>query len=271
VLAKELEDVDFGIICLTPYNIKSPWLNFEAGALSKSIDHSFLSPFLFEVGPSEIKGPISQFQSTIYDKEDIFDLLSSINNKQEPEIRLEVGLLRCTLDVWWPQLKEKLDKLKDIQDVETETGYGWLLNPGEIENIEIHANCNAIWIITPSPYQDFEDTFVMGLAKKNIARGVKYTVILPLSELTKDLEENIKKLFLPNPEQLTIRGIPPQLFQNLVVTHFLIINPDADENNPLRVFLELPIKERDYWIEVSNETAYKFAERFRRMLLETPT
>jgi hypothetical protein len=92
-----------------------------------------------------------------------------------------------------------------------------------------------------------------------------------LSELTADLEENIKKFFLTHPEQLTIKWIPLPHFKNLVVTHFLVINPEADENNPLRVFLELPIKERDYWIEVSHETAYKFAERFRGMLLETTT
>jgi hypothetical protein len=32
------------------------------------------------------------------------------------------------------------------------------------------------------------------------------------------------------------------------------------------VFLELPIKEQGYWIEVNNEAALDFVERFKRMM-----
>ena len=66
VLAKELEDTQFGIICVTPSNIKAPWLNFEAGALSKSVDRSFLFPFLSQINPHELEGPLALFQITIF-------------------------------------------------------------------------------------------------------------------------------------------------------------------------------------------------------------
>src|ERR1043166_2376796 len=92
VLAHELEDTDYGIICITPYNINAPWLNFEAGALSKSIHHASVSPFLFRVERSAMRGPLTQFQSTIYDSNngnDIFDLLVSINKANNVEQRLE--------------------------------------------------------------------------------------------------------------------------------------------------------------------------------------
>jgi hypothetical protein len=37
-IAQELEDSTFGILCVTKENLTAPWLNFEAGALSKTMD-----------------------------------------------------------------------------------------------------------------------------------------------------------------------------------------------------------------------------------------
>jgi hypothetical protein len=97
ILAHQLNDTQYGIICVTPYNVNAPWLNFEAGALSKFIDRSFVSPFLFRVDRAEIRGPLSQFQSTVCDKEDIFNLLTSINNRFDPEERLTRGYSQKSL------------------------------------------------------------------------------------------------------------------------------------------------------------------------------
>ncbi len=44
-LGERLEEIGFGIICLTPSNLSSPWIHFEAGALSKSLDESQVAPF----------------------------------------------------------------------------------------------------------------------------------------------------------------------------------------------------------------------------------
>ena len=63
-IAKELEASAFGVLCVTQENLESPWLNFEAGALSKTVDKSRVCPFLYGVKRSEIKGPLLQFQST---------------------------------------------------------------------------------------------------------------------------------------------------------------------------------------------------------------
>ena len=41
-IAKELEDSTFGILCVTKENLEAPWLSFEAGALSKTMEKSFL-------------------------------------------------------------------------------------------------------------------------------------------------------------------------------------------------------------------------------------
>src|SRR5205809_828915 len=53
-LAVELEQTNFGIICLTPENLEAPWIMFESGALSKFVIESNVSPFLVRVKPSEL-------------------------------------------------------------------------------------------------------------------------------------------------------------------------------------------------------------------------
>jgi hypothetical protein len=152
VLAHQLNDTQYGIICVTPYNINAPWLNFEAGALSKFINWSFVSPFLFRVDRAEIKGPLSQFQSTVYDKEDILKLLTSINNRFGPEERLEQELLAEEFNVWWKKLSDVLGAIPDNQEAETQDGYTWLYTLEGVLKVEAHENIKSIWIITPNIY-----------------------------------------------------------------------------------------------------------------------
>jgi len=114
-IAQELEDSSFGILCVTKENISAPWLSFEAGALSKTMDKSFVSPFLFDIKRSEVHGPILQFQSTIFQKDDIKKLIYTLNKACGdgciPDTRLE-----RTFEVWYPSLEEDLQKLSNIQD-----------------------------------------------------------------------------------------------------------------------------------------------------------
>ena len=63
-VAAKLEASKFGIICLTPNNMHSDWILFEAGALSKTIVNTHVSPVLIGLEPSDIHGPLAQFQAT---------------------------------------------------------------------------------------------------------------------------------------------------------------------------------------------------------------
>ena len=111
-IAKELEDSTFGILCVTKDNLEAPWLSFEAGALSKTIEKSFVTPFLFDIKRSEVQGPILQFQSTIFDKDDIKKMVKTLNkacgDAGIPESRLDKSF-----DVWYPTLESGLNELKD--------------------------------------------------------------------------------------------------------------------------------------------------------------
>jgi hypothetical protein len=119
-IAKELENSTFGILCVTKENINAPWLSFEAGALSKTMDKSFVSPFLFDIKRSEVNGPILQFQSTIFQKDDIKKLVYTLN-KACGEANIPVLRLDKAFEVWYPTLEEELNNLKDIPDEIEET------------------------------------------------------------------------------------------------------------------------------------------------------
>ncbi|CAM3500338.1 TIR domain-containing protein [Aquirufa ecclesiirivi] len=132
-IAKELENSTFGILCVTKENMNAPWLSFEAGALSKTMDKSFVSPFLFDIKRSEVNGPILQFQSTIFQKEDIKKLLNTLN-KACGENCITDGMLEKAFEVWYPTLEEELNKLKGIIDEPEDTKK---VDDSKIHNSEI--------------------------------------------------------------------------------------------------------------------------------------
>lgn len=111
-IAKELEDSTFGILCVTKDNLEAPWLSFEAGALSKTMEKSFVTPFLFDIKRSEVKGPILQFQSTIFEKDDIKKMVKTLN-KACGDSGISESRLEKSFDVWYPNLEENLNDLKN--------------------------------------------------------------------------------------------------------------------------------------------------------------
>lgn len=110
-ISKELEESSYGIVCVTKENLMAPWVHFEAGALSKSLDKSNVCPFLLDLKRSEVHGPLLQFQSTIYSKEEMKKLVGSLNNKLEQDGQLKAGQLDKAFEVWWPELKKVLDDI----------------------------------------------------------------------------------------------------------------------------------------------------------------
>lgn len=109
-IAQQLNDTDFGIICVTEDNFGSPWINFEAGALSKIVDTSRVSPFLLDVRPADLVGPLSQFQATLPELEDVIRLLRSINSFTERPVD-EARLVK-SVQMWWSGLEEQLNAIR---------------------------------------------------------------------------------------------------------------------------------------------------------------
>lgn len=110
-IATELANSTFGILCVTKDNFEAPWLSFEAGALSKTMEKSFVTPFLFDIKRSEVKGPILQFQSTIFEQEDIKKMVKTLN-KASGDSGISETRLDNYFDVWYPTLEKRLNELK---------------------------------------------------------------------------------------------------------------------------------------------------------------
>jgi hypothetical protein len=105
-IGQQLEETSFGILYVTPRNLNSPWLNFEAGALSKSLDTSRVSPFLLGIKTVELVGPLAQFQATLPRIDDVERLVKSINSVSPHPIE-EARLVDIT-QMWWPRLENVL-------------------------------------------------------------------------------------------------------------------------------------------------------------------
>ncbi|HJX91558.1 MAG TPA: toll/interleukin-1 receptor domain-containing protein [Pyrinomonadaceae bacterium] len=261
MLAKELNDTSFGIICITPYNVNSSWMNFEAGAISKAIDRAQISPFLFRIEPANLKGPLSQFQATRYDKEDILRLLMTINERADPATQLSHELLKTEFDVWWPNLKSTLDKVTDNPLGENDTGYRWLLSASRLHQIQGSQDCKEIWVITPNLYQHSRDPGVRNTFVANLERGTIYRFIIPSSGSV-SIEEDLREVSDKYPKQVLVKQIPLNDFHKIAVTDYVILNP----NDGFHVFLELPISAEGYWIEVDgDEATLGLVARFREL------
>lgn len=107
-----LEQCKVGLICVTADNLTAPWLNFEAGALSKSLSDGIVCTVLLGLKATDVPPPLGQFQATIADdKEDIFKLLKTINQQIEGELRLQENKLKESFNLWWPNYESRLNKI----------------------------------------------------------------------------------------------------------------------------------------------------------------
>lgn len=108
-IAEHLGDTKAGIICLTPDNLHSQWIHFEAGALSKTVEKTLVCPYLLHLEPTDVEWPLAQFQATRAQKEETRGLVRSIN-KALGDNALAEGQLDKTFDRWWPDLDAVLQK-----------------------------------------------------------------------------------------------------------------------------------------------------------------
>lgn len=123
-ISNELSQCNYGIICLTSDNTMAPWINFEAGAIAKSLD-SRITALMVNIKPSDIKGPLSRYQATKFEKDDFFQLISAINKSLETP--LDHSILQNTFNTMWTALEKEANSVieeyssnKAVQDTNKE-------------------------------------------------------------------------------------------------------------------------------------------------------
>lgn len=115
-IERQLSETSFGVICLTPENVNAPWVHFEAGALAKTIEDTYVVPYLMGLSSSDLPpGPLTLFQGVTASEEGTWELVKSIN-KGMKDRALPEDRLRTTFAKWWPDLQLSLSDLPPSQE-----------------------------------------------------------------------------------------------------------------------------------------------------------
>jgi TIR domain len=117
VLTAELEQAKVGIICVTPDNVNSSWLLYEAGALSKLATSSLVCTYLTGIAPSQLEGPLSQFQSTLCTKDDTLQLIRDLNRALKTDAYPD-KYIEEQFRMWWPDLESALNSVQSGGDID---------------------------------------------------------------------------------------------------------------------------------------------------------
>jgi hypothetical protein len=105
-ISKQLAISQAGIICLTPENLTSPWLLFEAGALANKVAESRVIPYRLGLAATEVEFPLAQFQSVGADDSGTLEMLASLNRFKTDPFSSE--RLERVHRQWWPKIEARL-------------------------------------------------------------------------------------------------------------------------------------------------------------------
>jgi hypothetical protein len=110
-VADALRASSFAVICVTPQNLQSEWLHFEAGAIGMSHsgtgERPKVAPYLVGVRKADVRAPLSLYQAQNADLTGTWQLVRSMNASL-PDALAEDRLSR-SFEKWWPELERQLE------------------------------------------------------------------------------------------------------------------------------------------------------------------
>lgn len=106
-ISARLSETSQGVVCVTRDSQHEPWLNFEAGALAKSPDDANVRTLLIDLAPSDVSGPLGDFQHTLLrDRDDMLKFVESVNAACATP--LDADRLRRSFDRLWPGFDDQV-------------------------------------------------------------------------------------------------------------------------------------------------------------------
>lgn len=97
----QLQSSTVGIFCLTGENKAAPWILFEAGAVAKGVETSRICTLLIDIEPTDVTGPLAQFNHTKPGlQSDMVKLARTLNKALGPASLSEEALKR-SFDAHW--------------------------------------------------------------------------------------------------------------------------------------------------------------------------
>jgi hypothetical protein len=105
-IEEAIEGTRFAVVIVTPERHDSMWLNFEAGALSRAVngEESRVVPLLVGMEkPTDLTGPIAQFQGKLWGREGIQKLFYSLDSV----IKIGQGVIDKRIPGVWEELDSR--------------------------------------------------------------------------------------------------------------------------------------------------------------------
>lgn len=110
ILGDQLQNTDYGISCITSGNVREPWIQFEAGAISKP-KKSIVVPLLLGAKTHQLTEPLSQFQAAKFDKPGMFGIIKSLYEGSEDKIKANFEVVKRAFDILWNDFYKKVDTI----------------------------------------------------------------------------------------------------------------------------------------------------------------
>lgn len=210
-IESELAQTSFGIVVVTPENQHAPWLNFEAGVLSKAVGDDperRVIPLLVGLSsPTELTGPLAQFQAKVADESGVRDVVLSLASI--------AGIAELTVNArfstFWPQLRDKIESAKAEESKENHVVAAPRDEADVLDEILMHVRSfrsgSVLPNLTPTGSQKIQNDFqrfVTDLAAKHgmkvfdieeVAFKDHRITLSPEAGYSEDSEEAVKRAF----------------------------------------------------------------------------
>jgi TIR domain len=174
-LRQALEQCRFGILCVTPEDKKSLWLQFEAGAIWKAEQQSQACALLYGLESAQLDGPLSYLQATEFDKTGMHKLLKSINDNAN-QMRLDDARFEKAFEAGWTEIERDVLNIPPPKEKPE--------NPSRTMDDMVIEILNIVRSLPVAPPR-MEPRSPSLIDLDNLPPGGTYTYVLPQEELDK--------------------------------------------------------------------------------------